>query len=331
MLHSSRSLLTAVAGLAATLSFSGTAQAAPCAATFGVTFAGSYSCLSLGTPTGVTGSLGGITFLNNNTLLIGGNANTGSGYIAQIGVTRDGSNHIVSFSGPSSLFSTAPNIDGGLAFGPGGVLFATGYPNNTFLQIKPGSASPDKITTLDPILSSVGTLAFVPAGFAGAGQLKIASYNNGRWVNGTLTPDGSGTFNITTGAPIVTLPGGPEGIVYVDGSNAGFGGIDSVLISEWAAGRVGTYQIDANGDPIVATRQDFLSGLSGAEGAVIDPLTGDFLFSTFGGGNQVLVISGFTPPPPIPEPASWAMMIAGFGAIGAGLRRAKRRIGIRFA
>ncbi|MBO9669954.1 MAG: PEP-CTERM sorting domain-containing protein [Sphingobium sp.] len=31
----------------------------------------------------------------------------------------------------------------------------------------------------------------------------------------------------------------------------------------------------------------------------------------------------------VPEPASWALMIAGFGVVGAGLRR--RKLAIRFA
>ena len=34
-------------------------------------------------------------------------------------------------------------------------------------------------------------------------------------------------------------------------------------------------------------------GARGAEGAVLDPLTNDFLFSTFGGGNRVIVVRGF--------------------------------------
>ena len=305
----------------------GAAQAAPCVGvTFGGTFGTSYSCSTLGTPTGVTGQLGGVTFLNNNTLLIGGNANTSTGYIAQIGVIRDAQNHIIGFSGGSTQYATAPNIDGGLAFGPNGVLFATGFPNNTLLQYKPGSTTPDRIDTLAGNFSSVGTLAFVPAGFAGAGQLKIASYSNGNLADATLTPDGNGTFTVSTSAPIVTLSGGPEGMIYVSGANAGFGGIDNMLVSEYGAGAVGAYQIDANGNPIIGTRQTFLSGLTGAEGAVVDPLTGDFIFSTFGGGNQLFVISGFiTPPTPggVPEPATWAMMLLGFGAIGTMLRRRK--------
>ena len=44
-----------------------------------------------------------------------------------------------------------------------------------------------------------------------------------------------------------------------------------------------------------ASRSDFITGLSGAEGAAIDPVTGDFLFSTYGGGNRVIAVRGFRP------------------------------------
>ena len=43
---------------------------------------------------------------------------------------------------------------------------------------------------------------------------------------------------------------------------------------------------------LTAPGENFITGLSGAEGAFIDPLTGDFLFSTFG-GNRVILVTGF--------------------------------------
>jgi hypothetical protein len=120
------------------------------------------------------------------------------------------------------------------------------------------------------------------------------------------------------------LTGGVEGAAYVKGSNAGFGGVDSLLVSEWGVGKVGAYQLDGSGNPIASSRQDFLNGLSGAEGALIDPLTGDFIFSTFGGGDQIFVIQGFTPPPSVPEPASGVLLLVG-GAISLIVKRRRQQ------
>jgi len=306
------------------------AAAAPCTGvTFGASFTSAYTCNDLGTPASIPANLGGIAFLDNDTLLLGGAANQAGGAIYRIGVVRDADNHITGFSGGGSVFASAPFVDGGIAFGPNNVLFATGYPNNTLLQYKPGSTVPDKVINLSALAgtdvgSSVGALNFVPAGFDGAGQLKLVSYNTGQFYTATLAPDADGTFDVTVELE-VTLPGGPEGLVYVSGANDGFDA-DSILISEYGFGSVGAYEIDANGDPILGTREVFLSGLTGAEGAVIDPLTGDFLFSTFGGGNRVLVISGFEAPEPppsaIPEPAT--LILLGGAMIGIGILRRRR-------
>lgn len=61
------------------------------------------------------------------------------------------------------------------------------------------------------------------------------------------------------------------------------------------------YEIDENGLPIPATARNLVTGLTNAEGAAVDPVTGDFLFSSFGGGNQVYRVTGF-----IPEPSTYA-------------------------
>jgi hypothetical protein len=92
-------------------------------------------------------------------------------------------------------------------------------------------------------------------------------------------------------------------------------------VAEYAAHTIGAYEVDALGNPILSSRRTFLSGLSGAEGAAIDPLTGDFLFSTFGSSNRVVAVHGFMAPIPIPEPETYALILAGLGLLGFAARR----------
>jgi PEP-CTERM motif len=295
------------------------------AQTISATFSGSYTLASLGTPSGVPSSLGGLTVKAGDTskLLIGGSANTGSGAIYEVPVTRDGSGHITGFSGAGTNVASAPRIDGGLQYGPGGVLFATTYSNNNLLQYKSGSAAPDKTIDLTGlgIASSTGTIQFTPDGRA-----VIASYSTGNFYSITMTADGSGTYDVAVGASVSGLNFGPEGIVYVPSGSPVFPTLDAsanwMLVSEYNSNRVSAYKADANWLPIGATRLDFITGVSGAEGATLDPLTGDFLFSTFGGGNQVLTVQGFVAPTPAtaPEPGTLALL-----ALGGTLAIVKRR------
>jgi hypothetical protein len=293
-------------------------------------FAADYSLTDLGSVPAVPGPFGGVTLLagDPDTLLIGGSANNGGGAIYSIGVVRGAGGHITGFSGSATLFATAPYIDGGLAYGPGGVLFYTGYPTNVIGEIKPGDTSTDKTVdlTLLGVSSSVGTLGFVPSYAPGAGEFKIISYTGGGMYNATLTPDGSGTFNISP-ATLTTPPGGgPEGFIYITPGSPVFSP-PSMLISDYSLGQVNAYHVDSDGNPIVSTAQPFITGLTGAEGAFTDPVTGDFLFSTFGGGNHLVEVQGFMSA--VPEPSTLVLaIIAGVG-LSASRRpwRVRRSVG----
>lgn len=270
-------------------------------------YSGTYTLTDLGAVPGLPTPYGGLDFLpgNPNVIVIGGSANNSGGKFYTIGVTRDVQNHVTGLSGTATLLSDGQFNDGGVVFGPGGVLFYTRFPNNQIGQVKPGSALTDKIVDLTPlgVGSSVGALSFVPAGFPGAGQLKIVSFNTDQWYTAAFAPDGSGTYNISSATLNTTIQGGPEGFIYVPPGSPVFPA-NSMLVSEYSSNVVSVYQFDASANPNPASRALFINGLTGAEGAVIDPVSGDFLFSTFGAANHVIVVRGFAIPatPGAPTP-----------------------------
>jgi hypothetical protein len=264
-------------------------------------YADRYTFVDLGTVPGVPPLYGGLTLRHNdpNVLLIGGNANDTPGALYAIGVTRDAENHITGFVGEATRFCDAAFNDGGVLFGPNNVLFLARWPENELGQTRPGSTTTDSIIDLKPfgVENSVSAMQFVPPGYKGAGAFKFVTWEGGQWWNVIITPVAGGTFGIVsmTEVPDSRLPGGPEGFVYVPPGSPSFEG-EAMLVSEFSSGNVVAYDVDANGDPIVSTRRLFVVGLEGAEGAFIDPLTGDFLFSTFGGGDRVVAVRGLNRP-----------------------------------
>ena len=259
-----------------------------------------YTLFDLGPVPGLPTYYGGLTFLlgEPDTLIIGGDANTSSGALYAIEVMRDSADHIVGFNGSVAFFADAAYNDGGVTYGPGNVLFLSRWPTNEMGQTMWGSTITDKIIDLYPynVAYSHAALNFVPAGFPGEGQLKFVSWSGGQWYTAYISPDGSGTYDIDSVNYETTITGGPEGFIYVPPGSPLFPDYNSMLVSEWSADEVAAYELDSTGNPIPGTRVSFITGLYGAEGAAIDPLTGDFLFSTFGGGDRVIVVQGFAAP-----------------------------------
>ena len=102
-------------------------------------YAGDYSFIDLGSVPGVPTPYGGLTIKPDdpNRLLIGGSANSVTGALYEIGVTRDGRGHITGFMGTATLFAEAAHNDGGVVYGPGGVLFLARWPVNELGQTTP--------------------------------------------------------------------------------------------------------------------------------------------------------------------------------------------------
>jgi hypothetical protein len=230
-------------------------------------------------------------------LLVGGTANTQSGAFYEIGITRDSDGHITGFAGSATRVADAAYNDGGVLYGPDGVLLYARWPANQLGEVRPGSALTDKVVDLDAlgVGYSVAGAALTPPGTSAPGTLKLMSWSSGTWQSAALVPDGTGTFDVQ-GVVVAPSPltGGPEGMVYVPAGSPLFDA-PAMLVSEFSAGVVATYLVDENGDPLLPSRHLFVIGLTGAEGATIDAQSGDFLFSTFGGGDRIIVVRGFAP------------------------------------
>lgn len=275
----------------------GTIAPVAAAQTVDPAFADDYEIADLGSVEGLPTPYGGVVIVPSDpdTMLIGGAANSAVGAIYAVPLIRGCDGSIVGFGGPAVMQAAAPNIDGGLIVAPNGTMIYTAYPINQLGQILAGDTKPSRIVELGPlgVSSSTGTIQWTPAALGGgSGGVKILSYNASTWFDASLVPDGSGTFDVADVELRATIQGGPEGLVFVGAESPSFDG-PTAIVSEWSAGAVGAWDVDAAGDPVPDTRRPFISGLSGAEGAVLDPQTGDFVFSTFGGGNRVLVVRGF--------------------------------------
>jgi hypothetical protein len=263
-----------------------------------------YSARCLGPVQGLPTPYGGLTVHRDDPdrLLIGGAANYGDGAVYSVGLRRDADHHIVALTGQAEFFASAPNIDGGLAYDDDGVLFFTTYSQNELGQILPGSSSTDRLVALGPlgVASSVGAMYFVPDGFPGAGQLKAVSWSGGQWYTLNLSLEMAGTYNVVSATWATTIEGGPEGFIYVSPGSPifedQFGDYNCLLVAEYSASRISAYSLDQNGDPEPSSRVDVANGFSQIEGAYFDPLSGDFIFSTWAGGvSAVYVIEGLAP------------------------------------
>ena len=260
-----------------------------------------YTLTDLGSINQLPPKYGGLTIRSDqpNTLYIGGNANYGAGAVYTVALLRDSvTNHITGFEGDAVLYKEAPNNDGGLLFAPNGTLLFTRYSMNHLGQILPDNSYITTSLTDYGISSSVGSIALVPSGYPGAGNLIIASYNAEIFYNIPYTIHSSGQYilsNKTSEVLVSPTISGPEGIAYIPAGSLGFPNL-SMAVSSYGNGKVVVFEVGSDGLPNVSTARDMITGLTGAEGALIDPVTGDFLFSTYGGGDKIIRVSGFQAP-----------------------------------
>lgn len=273
-------------------------------------YAALYSVYDLGPVPGVPNPLGGATvhITDDDKLLIAGNSENGSGAIYEIGVTRDTCGHITGWSGTATLHATTPYVDANLVYVNPSLMLYTQWPQAMLSQLPVGATAPARDTDLRAIGlpsgdSGPGGIGLVPPGLAGAGGLRMVTWPGGYWVHVATAPD-SGLLAITGVTQTVTVPNNPGGFAYVPAGSPGFTQ-QAIIVAEWVAGdpsldRVAVYDADAQGDPIIATRREFMSRFPRPWGAYFEPVTGDYLFLSWGTGtDRVYIVQGFAPPPPI--------------------------------
>ena len=159
-----------------------------------------------------------------------------------------------------------------------------------FVQSSAGELTSTKASVFDADPTTTGgAVNFVPSWHARAGALKFISWPSGNWME----------LAGVTGPPATArskLIGGVEGFSWVPTGSKGFSK-PAIIVAEWNAGTISTYEIDDQADPIVSSRRVIATGVAGAEGAFFDSKTGDFLFSTWNEGskgeNKILAIRGF--------------------------------------
>ncbi|MGA3040102.1 MAG: Ig-like domain-containing protein [Bryobacteraceae bacterium] len=257
-------------------------------------YSSNYALVSLGPVPSFGNYYGSLTFLNASALLLTDGVEGGSVPIYQLPVNRGPDGHITSLGTPVH-YASAAFLDAGLAFGPGGILFARNT-NSVLYEFKPGSTSPDlsvDLTTFGYPHDSFGTLQFVPPGLPGAGSLKVPDFSTGKWYDVVLAPNTSGTYDVSSvNGPNATASADPMGIFYVPLGSPQFSS-PSVLVAHYYTGPIYAYSLDSNGNP-AGSGTAFIAGNFSPYGAAFDPLTGDMLFTTTLTGEDVYEVQGFS-------------------------------------
>lgn len=270
-----------------------------------------YSVYDLGPVPGVPNPLGGAAIKagDPSKLLIAGASERPEGAIYEIGVTRDACGHIIGWAGTAQQVAATPYVDANLVYVRSDLLVYSEWPQFNLSQLPAGATAPARTTDLRTVgLPSTGDqgpggVGLVPPGLAAAGQLRLVTWPVGAWVHATTAPAGN-LLDVTAVTQTVTLPNNPGGFAYVPAGSPGFAA-QSIIVAEWrqsgqADDRVAVYEADAQGDPIVATRREFMSAFPRPWGAYFEPVTGDYLFLSWGlGTDRVYVVQGFVPPPPV--------------------------------
>lgn len=194
------------------------------------------------------------------------------------------------------------------------VAAATIIQTGTFTAAAPGTSS----ASVQQFNTSLGTLTSIDLLFGS--NLSVAA--------GTLTNTSNAqkNFTLTKGAT-ATLTGGGFNIAETIGTGTGsypLAGRASTSVGPFTGSGSATQTLNSNFAYFLGTGT---AGLSFASTSLfsINPNSGTLNISPLIGGNYSLTYNYTAAPlPAVPEPATWAMMLLGFGMIGFAARHRRR-------
>lgn len=242
-----------------------------------------------------------------NLLYVVGPSEVPDAQLHQIFVERGPCGHIVGWAGTATPVLTAPYLDL-MANGPKGVVFISHYPTKQLSQYLPGAV--DLVSTIDlsPLgpNQSPGGINFVPPGFPDAGMLRVMGFptdhvDPGSWSRAAITYSVD-HYDVGPLVKTVDIAYGPGGFSYIPAGSPLFPE-QRIMVTEWLSNprSVSSYAVDADGDPIPATRKLFFESFVKPWGSYFEPETGDYMFLQWEAQpDHVYIVQGFVPPPPIP-------------------------------
>lgn len=287
-------------------------------------------------------------------LVVGGNLTSTGGSI--VGSAIVGGNATVSQTGSIANLTANGNvavsntsIGGNIAAGGTATVSSAGV-GGTVSSHQAAATLPVDFTaeaTRLPALSTwlasyapVGTTSTVDYGTHGT-QITLTGATTGLNVfdidGSQFTDTNTFTLNLQPGATALINISGTNGLFYNAGMTINGGNSSNVLFNFYEATSLNFYGAGISGSVLAPLAAYTPTGYGVINGQVI---VNSFSGSYSGGATQVnkvlfagdlLHLSAPVPPtapsPPtnaVPEPASWAMMLAGFGAIGVITRRRRR-------
>jgi hypothetical protein len=294
-----------------------------------------YEVFDLGTIPGVGDArLGGCALKpgDDSKLLFVWDSERPTSSIAEIGIARDKCGHIASFVGTAKALVTIPYADANIVVNSDGNLLVSQYPSAKITQVDSKTWTVTDSWSLtptiapvsepwDPSMESPGGLNLVPSSIAKAPMVRALTYPLGSWLRIDVSnkPGNPGLFNFDKVEKSgVALPNAPGGFAYIPPGSPGFSK-PGILVTEWLRGdpktftspltkyvpeteEIPAYDLDEAGDPMVASRRVFFSAFYRPWGAYFEPVTGDYMFLSWGTSpDHIVQVRGFAKPAPPPR------------------------------